>query len=268
MSRRSYFVAFDRIRMYVINGGGRFFLFAYVLVNVVWTVQAAPEAQCAVERTDEDKNEFPFLMVVMTILAITFLFGLCLGSRCGRAMQARADVMEPEMESEPGTSREAGVQHEDRSEDAEMARLRYLVRRHEHCYAQGVGELWKDEVERYRQIRNEARRKLERVRVETLDHANVCPMNDHPVLVASRFGTAWHRDAHCGHLRNAIQIRQMDACEHCAADRFLPPFRYDGGTHTRLVDDVNAWFELSEDTSQLEANMVLVHNAFRGDDGP
>ena len=76
------------------------------------------------------------------------------------------------------------------------------------------------------------------------------------------------RDAQCGHLRNAVQVRQMDACEHCAADRFLPPFRYDGDTHTRLVDDVNAWFELSEDTSQLEANMVLVHHAFRGDDGP
>ena len=100
-----YVVAFDRIRKYVIDGGGQLFLFAYVLVNVVWTVQAAPEPQCALERTDENENEFPFLIVVMTILAIAFLFGLCLGSRCGRAIQARAEVMEPEVETEPGTSR-------------------------------------------------------------------------------------------------------------------------------------------------------------------
>ena len=183
-----YFVAFDRIRKYVINGGGRFFLFAYVLVNMVWTVQAAPDPQCAMERTGENENEFPFLIMVMTILAIAFLFGLCLGSRCGRALQARAEVMEPEMETEPGTSRETGVQHEDCSEHAEMTHLRYLVRRHEHSIAmlKASEKLWKDEVERYRQIRNEAMRILERVRIETLNHANVCPMNDHPILVASR----------------------------------------------------------------------------------
>ena len=40
-----YFMAFDRILNYVINGGGRLVLFAYVMVNVVWTVQAAPDSQ-------------------------------------------------------------------------------------------------------------------------------------------------------------------------------------------------------------------------------
>ena len=96
-----------------------------------------------------------------------------------------------------------------------------------------------------------------------MDHATVCPQNDHPIFVASRYGTVWHLREECGRLRNATQVRQMSACEHCASNRFLTPFQYDGDTHTRLVDDVNAWFELCQDTTQLEANMAMVHAEFQ-----
>ena len=252
---------------FIVKDVGRYYLIAYVMVNLVSGVQAAPKGQCEVAHVkDDDPDDRSLWMFVFAILAGTFVLGFLAGSRRGQVQGERVVTLEPESEIEP----EVSVGTETHTDEVvafqeEIARMRGLVARHENTInmMRAAELLWQGEIGRFRRIRTEAMRIFDRVRQETVDHATVCPQNDHPIFVASRYGTVWHLQEECGHLRHATQVRQMSACEHCASNRFLTPFRYDGDTHTRLVDDVNAWFELCQDTTQLEANMAMVHAEFQ-----
>ena len=247
-----------RIVMSMVQDSGGYYLLAYVLVNLVTGVQAAPIGQCDAVLKNDDPDEASFWTFVFAILAGTFVLGFLIGSRVGRVREADVIPEEPEIENEPEA-------RHDMDYEEEINRLQRENGRHQNTInlMRAAELLWQDEIRRYRLLNSEAMRILERVRQETTSHAAVCPMNDNPIIVASRYGGVWHRSADCGHLRNATQLRQFDACENCAADRFLPPFRYDETSHTRLVDEVNSWFEMCQDTAQLEHNITLVHAEFQ-----
>ena len=56
------------------------------------------------------------------------------------------------------------------------------------------------EMDRYKQIRDMGREIIERVQREVRAHSERCPMNEHPIYVASRYGSVWHRLRDCGNL--------------------------------------------------------------------
>ena len=153
---------------FIVKDVGRYCLIAYVMVNLVSGVQAAPKGQCEIAPVnDDDPDDRSLWMFVFAILAGTFVLGLLIGSRRGRLQEERRVILEPESEIEPEVS--AGTEtptDEAVAFQEEIARLNGLVARHENTInmMRAAEILWQAEIGRFRRIRTEAMRIFDRPR--------------------------------------------------------------------------------------------------------
>ena len=116
-------------------------------------------------------------------------------------------------------------------------------------------------------IRDMGREIIERMFREVRAHAERCPMNDHEIYLASRYGTVWHRLRDCGNLRCAREVTNLRPCEVCAADRFLPPFNYTFANRFTLEEEATEWMALCDDSAEMHFDLEIieqqVQNAIR-----
>lgn len=167
------------------------------------------------------------------------------------------------MEEPPADALEVGCQTENEEVNVmELERLRRRLRRLEDALKVLMTSMVMadGEMDRYKHNRDMGRELIERMLREVRAHAERCPMNDHEIYLANRYGTVWHRLRDCGNLRCAREVSALRLCEVCAADRFLPPFNYTFANRFTLEEEVNECAEMEFDLEIIEQQ---VQNAIR-----
>ena len=249
----------DLVLDYVTAGGSRWWVFFYFLIGQVIGVRGATQCDAAIGLHEEGDPDY-FWWWIFGVLAVTFALG-CLAARRSRPPLEAPEMVEPEIEEPPADRMEFGCQTTEMENEAvEMERLRLRVRRLEGAlHALMVSMMLADgEMDRYKHIRDGGREIIERVRREVRAHAERCPMNDHEIFLANRYGSVWHGRRDCGNLRCAREVTSLRPCEVCGVDRFLPPFNYSFANRLTLEEEINEWMALCDDSGEMEFDMEII----------
>ena len=256
---------------YDFAGPCRWWVFIVGFYYQFCAVQGSKLEQCDVEgQHREDDDDFGyFWWLVALLLLMVFVFGVLVG-RWSRSTTRANYIEEPEMEEPPADALEVGCQTEtEEPQVTELERLRRRSRRLEDALRVLMTSMVMadGEMDRFKHIRDMGREIIERMFREVRAHAERCPMNDHEIYLASRYGTVWHRLRDCGNLRCAREVTNLRPCEVCAADRFLPPFNYTFANRFTLEEEVTEWMALCDDSAEMHFDLEIieqqVQNAIR-----